>query len=226
MTMHDSHDPHDSRNPTNYAPQVQHFLQHPNPLIQSIAEGYTHGAFLMDNGDGVRWYDVLKRAVVPLSEDDGLHVARRLRREFKRFEYRKNAAFAQVLQGCRGQLEGSPARSGEWITDELGEIYLQLHRARLAHSFEVWQDGELAGGILGLSLGGAFIAESKFHRVTNASKVALIALAKHLQQLGFCLLDAQIQNPHLETLGVYEIDAEVYEERLHVALQKDVHYVL
>lgn len=116
-------------------------------------------------------------------------------------------------------------RSGEWITDELGEIYLQLHRARLAHSFEVWRDGELAGGILGLSLGGAFIAESKFHRVTNASKVALIALAEHLQQLGFCLLDAQIQNPHLETLGIYEIDAEIYEQRLHIALQKDVHYI-
>lgn len=113
-------------------------------------------------------------------------------------------------------------RDGEWISDELAEMYSHLHATGLAHSFEVWQDGELAGGILGLALGGAFIAESKFHRVTNASKVALIQLAAHLHRQGFSLFDAQIQNPHLARLGVHEISAKTYRSKLALALAQDV----
>ncbi|ACO45859.1 leucyl/phenylalanyl-tRNA--protein transferase [Deinococcus deserti] len=203
-------------------PGAETFLHHADPLTREIARGYASGAFLMDNGDGLQWYAVGGRAVVPLTEAQGLHVSRRLRRELARFEVRRDTAFDEVIAGCRGELSGSPPRDGQWISDELTVIYRQLHATGLAHSFEVWRDGVLAGGVLGLALGGAFIAESKFHRVSNASKVALVQLAAHLHARGFTLLDAQIQNPHLETLGVFEIDDADYARRLEVALKQNV----
>ncbi|GAA0511740.1 leucyl/phenylalanyl-tRNA--protein transferase [Deinococcus depolymerans] len=203
-------------------PPARTFLTHPDPLTREVARHYASGAFLMDNGDGLMWYSVENRAVVPLTEADGLHVARRLRRDLKRFEPRVDTAFPDVLAGCRGDLPGSAPRDGEWISDELAALYLHLHAQGLAHSFEVWRGGELAGGVLGLALGGAFIAESKFHRVTNGSKAALIHLAAHLHARGFILLDAQIQNPHLETLGVREIGTERYGALLGAALPLDV----
>lgn len=202
---------------------AQHFLMHPDRLTREIARGYAQGAFLMDNhGNGVQWYGVENRAIVPLTEQDGLHIARRLRRELPKFEVRLNSAFSDVVQGCRGLLPGAPARSGEWISPEMVNIYHHLRQSGFAHSFEVWRGGELAGGVLGMVMGGAFIAESKFHRVPNASKVALIRLAQHLHEQGFVLLDAQIQNEHLQTLGVYEISGQAYEELLARALVLDV----
>lgn len=203
-------------------PAARTFLQHPDPLTREIAEGYAGGSFLMDNGDGLRWYGVPGRALVPLTEDAGLHVARRMRRELKHFRPSVDLAFDEVIAGCRGHLPGSPERDGEWISDELVEIYQHLHTTGLAHSFEVWQGDELAGGVLGLTLGGAFIAESKFHRLTNGSKAALIHLAEHLDRQGFALLDAQIQNPHLATLGVYEVTDKEYRRLLRRALALDV----
>lgn len=203
-------------------PAARTFLTHPDPLTREVARNYAGGAFLMDNGDGLQWYSVEGRAVVPLTEADGLHVARRLRRDLKHFEPRVDTAFAQVVAGCRGELPGSPPRDGEWISDELADLYTHLHAQGLAHSFEVWRGGELAGGVLGLALGGAFIAESKFHRVTNASKAALILLAAHLHARGFTLLDAQIQNPHIETLGVREVDSDTYGALLGAALPLNV----
>lgn len=203
-------------------PPASHFLQHPDPLTREVARGYAAGAFLMDGGDGVEWYSARTRALVPLSEEEGLHVARRLRRELGRFEVRVDTAFAEVVEGCRGRLPGSPPRDGEWISPPLAAVYAHLHRTGLAHSFEVWRGEELAGGVLGLSLGGAFLAESKFHRVTNASKVALIRLAEYLRARGFTLLDAQVQNPHLARLGVYEVGEREYARRLRSALALDV----
>ncbi len=200
-------------------PTAAHFLRHPDPLTREVAQHYASGAFLMDNGDGVQWYSVPGRALVPLTEDAGLHIARRLRRELPRFEVRVDTAFGEVIEGCRGQLVGTPPRDGEWISPELAELYGHLHDTGLAHSFEVWREGELAGGVLGLVLGGAFIAESKFHRVTNASKVAVVRLAEHVRARGFILLDAQIQNPHLETLGVYEVTDREYAPLLAAALR-------
>ncbi|SMB92002.1 leucyl/phenylalanyl-tRNA--protein transferase [Deinococcus hopiensis] len=202
-------------------PPASAFLQHPDPLTREVARGYASGAFLMDNGDGVQWYGVDTRALVPLTEADGLHVARRLRRELDRFEVRVDSAFGDVVEGCRGRLPGAPERDGEWISPPLAAMYAHLFDSGLAHSFEVWRDGELAGGILGLALGGAFIAESKFHRVTNASKAALVRLAGHLHAQSFTLLDAQIQNPHLARLGVYEVGGKEYRRRLREALERE-----
>ncbi|MFC5847448.1 leucyl/phenylalanyl-tRNA--protein transferase [Deinococcus petrolearius] len=203
-------------------PTADAFLHHPDRLTREVARAYAQGAFLMDNGDGPQFYGVERRALVPLTEATGLHVARRLRRELPHFETRLDTAFAAVVEGCRGRLPGSPPRDGEWISDELAAVYHHLHGTGLAHSFEVWRGGELAGGVLGLALGGAFIAESKFHRVTNASKAALVLLAGHLHARGFTLLDAQIQNSHIATLGVYEVPAAQYRPLLGRALALEV----
>lgn len=203
-------------------PTAAAFLNHPDPLTREVAHAYAQGAFLMDNGEGVQLYTVENRALVPLSEEAGLHVSRRMRRDLRHFEPRLDTAFADVVLGCRGRLEGSPERDGEWISDELSEMYAHLHHTGLAHSFEVWQGGELAGGVLGIVLGGVFFAESKFHRVTNASKAALIYLAHYLRGQGFTLLDAQIQNKHIATLGVYEVASAEYGPLLRRALRQDV----
>ncbi|MFC3834746.1 MULTISPECIES: leucyl/phenylalanyl-tRNA--protein transferase [Deinococcus] len=203
-------------------PTARHFLSHPDTTTREVARGYARGAFLMDNGDGVQWYSVDRRAVVPLTREGGLHISRRLARELKHFEPRIDTSFEEVLAGCRGHLPGSPPRDGEWISPELADLYRHLHGTGLVHSFEAWRDGELAGGVLGIALGGAFIAESKFHRVTNGSKAALILLAAHLHTQGFTLLDAQIQNPHLAMLGVYEIASSEYRRQLQEALRLDV----
>ena len=200
-------------------PSAAPFLNHPDALTREVARAYAQGAFLMDNGDGMQFYTVEDRALVPLTEEDGLHVSRRLRRDLKHFEPRVDTAFDDVVLGCRGRLPGAPERDGEWISDELAATYHHLHGTGLAHSFEVWQGGELAGGVLGIVLGGVFFAESKFHRVTNASKAALIHLAAHLHARGFTLLDAQIQNSHIATLGVYEVNADAYAGRLRRALR-------
>lgn len=203
-------------------PSAEAFLNHSDPLTRQAAHYYSQGAFLMDNGDGVRFYGVENRALVPLTEADGLHVSRRLRRELGRFEPRIDTAFMDVVSGCRGTLPGAPARNGEWISDELTLIYAHLHHTGLAHSFEVWRGGELAGGVLGIVLGGVFFAESKFHRVTNASKAALVLLAEHLHRQGFTLLDAQILNSHIATLGVYEMGQAEYAPLLKKALTQEV----
>lgn len=205
-------------------PSAEAFLNHPDPLTRQVAQFYAQGAFLMDNGDGVRFYGVENRALVPLTEAEGLHIPRRLKRELGHFEPRLDSAFAEVIAGCRGLLPGAPPRDGEWISEELTAFYLHLHETGLSHSFEVWQDGQLAGGVLGIALGGVFFAESKFHRVTNASKVALVLLAEHLHRQGFTLLDAQIQNSHIAKLGVYEVDDQTFQAKLQAALQLDVKY--
>ena len=122
-----------------------------------------------------------------------------------------------MLAGCRDRPQDET-----WISDELAEIYRHLHRTGLVHSFETHQGGQLAGGVLGLVLGGAFIGESMFHSVTHASKVALVQLSRHLSAQGFTLLDAQIQNPHLERFGTYEVGGAAYRRLLKQALGKTV----
>ena len=201
-------------------PTAEHFLNHPDPLTRRVAAGYAAGSFLMDNGDGLQWYGVGKRALVPLGT--GLHVPRSLNRQIGKFQVAIDLDFAGVLAGCRDR-----PTDETWISDELAAIYLHLHATGLAHSFETWQQGDsgelrLAGGVLGLVLGGAFIGETMFHSVTHASKVALVQLSRHLTAQGFVFLDAQIQNPHLARFGTYEIGGAAYTKLLKEALGRDV----
>lgn len=194
-------------------PAADAFLKHSDPLTAEVARGYARGGFLMDNGDGLRWYGVSRRALVPLGE--ALHIPRRLARELGRFELRLDADFPGVLAGCANRPE-------TWISAELAGIYSHLHRSGLVHSFEAWRGGELAGGVLGLALGGAFIGESMFTRLAGGSKAALIGLSRHLTARGFTLLDAQVQNPHLARFGTFEVSGAEYRRLLDRALKQDV----
>ena len=192
-------------------------LNHPDPLTREVARGYAGGAFLMDNGQGLEWYSSARRALVPLGS--AIHVPRSLRRQLGRFEVRLNQDFPGVLAGCM-------ARRETWISPELAGIYLHLNQTGLVHSFETWQGGTLAGGVLGLALGGAFIGESMFHAVTDGSKVALVRLSRHLSCRGFGVLDAQMQNPHLVQFGTYEITPGEYADLLQDALKRDTSLTL
>ncbi|MER3481929.1 MAG: leucyl/phenylalanyl-tRNA--protein transferase [Meiothermus sp.] len=166
--------------------------------VEGIINLYARGYFLMDNGDGLGWYRSRVHALIPL--DSRFHIPKSLRRALNsgRFQSRINGDFAGTLEGC------AHSHGETWISEELKGIYLELHRAGYAHSFETWTDGALAGGILGIAVGGAFIGESMFYRVPEASKVAMVRLVEHLRGRGFGLFDAQIQNPHLQRFGAYE----------------------
>jgi leucyl/phenylalanyl-tRNA--protein transferase len=180
---------------------------------EGVELAYRHGIFPMaDEQSGeVLWFRPDPRAIIPL---DGLHVSRSLARTIRRalFEVRVDTDFAGVMRGCADRPEGS------WISERFIEVYGALHRAGKAHSVEVWREGRLAGGAYGVALGGAFMAESMFHRVTDASKVALAALVERLRERRFTLLDVQYVTPHLESLGAVEITRREYERRLEGAL--------
>ncbi|PYE55287.1 leucyl/phenylalanyl-tRNA--protein transferase [Deinococcus yavapaiensis] len=187
-----------------------------DPLVAELVRGYAAGAFLMDNGDGLRWYTSRRRALVPL--DDRFHAPTSLRRALPKFEVRIDADFEGVVEGCA-------RREETWISDELRGIYRLLHAAGVAHSYETWRDGELAGGVLGLALGGAFIGESMFHARTDASKVALVRLVEHLRARSFTVFDAQIQNPHLARFGTFEVSEKEYLRTLREALTSAATFV-
>jgi leucyl/phenylalanyl-tRNA---protein transferase len=183
-----------------------------------LVSAYASGWFPMavDEGD-IRWYSPDPRGIIPL---DGFHVPSRLARVMRsgRFRIAIDTAFEAVMRGCaetdRGDEEG-----GTWIDAEILESYCALHAAGLAHSVEVWQGAMLAGGLYGVALGGAFFGESMFHRVTDASKVALVALVERMRARGFTLLDVQWVTEHLKQFGAVEIPRRQYLRRLDVALR-------
>ena len=187
--------------------------------VRGIVEGYRQGYFLMDNGDGLAWYSSPRHALIPL--DDRFHIPGSLRRVLnaKKFEVRINQDFPGVIKGC-----AHAHRKETWISAELEFIYAALHRAGYAHSFETWQDGKLAGGILGVALGAAFIGESMFYHQPDASKVAMVRLVEHLLKRGFQLFDAQIMNPHLARFGAFEMAEEPFGQLLHAALLKQTSF--
>lgn len=182
----------------------------------TLIAAYRSGLFPMGLGRVGRgtmgWWSPDPRGVLPL---DGMQVTRSLRRSRRRFEIRVDTAFEQVISAC-----ADPSRSGRWITDPVARAYLRLHELGWAHSVECWREGALAGGLYGVAVGGLFAGESMFHRHTDASKVALLALVELLAADGDRrrLLDVQWRTPHLATLGVIEIPRAEYLERLHKAL--------
>jgi leucyl/phenylalanyl-tRNA---protein transferase len=180
---------------------------------EGVLLAYRHGIFPMadERSSEVLWFRPDPRAVIPL---DGFHVSRTLARTLRRriFEVRVDTDFEGVMRGCADRPEGT------WISERFVEVYGALHRAGTAHSVEAWRGGRLAGGAYGLALGGAFMAESMFHRERDASKVALAALVHRLLERGFALLDVQYLTPHLESLGAVEITRREYERRLQHAL--------
>lgn len=158
----------------------------------------------------VTWHRPKGRAILPL---DAFHASRSLRALLRRrpFEVTFDRAFADVVDACAD-------RPSTWISGEFKAIYGELHAQGKAHSVEVWVDGELAGGLYGVHLGGAFFAESMFHRRTNMSKVALAELVSRLRAQGFALLEVQYLTEHLVQFGVIEIPDRTYRVLLKQSL--------
>lgn len=179
---------------------------------ETLLDAFRHGIFPWPDGRRLWWWSPDPRCVIPL---DGFHVSRSLRRTLRsgRLRWTTDQAFPDVMGACADRAEGT------WITPAYAEAFLRLHELGHAHSLEVWDtDGVLAGGVYGLALGGAFMAESMFHRLTDASKVALYHLVELLRARGFTLLDAQLPTPHLESLGGVTISRDEYLARLMAAL--------
>lgn len=180
-----------------------------------LISAYAQGIFPMGMDDGsIGWFSPDPRGIVPLDE---FIVPRRLARVMRqgKFEIAIDRGFEAVMRACAADRE-----DGTWISEEIIESYVALHRRGLAHSVEAWQDGVLAGGLYGVHLGGAFFGESMFHRVTDASKVALVALVDRLNANGFTLLDTQWTTPHLEQFGAIEIPKDEYLSRLASAFAR------
>jgi leucyl/phenylalanyl-tRNA--protein transferase len=163
-------------------------------------------------GDPTYWFCPVSRGVLPL---DGLVVSRSLRRATRDFEIRVDTAFEEVVDAC-----ADPGREAGWIDEDIKAAYLRLHELGWAHSVEAWQGDRLAGGLYGVAIGGLFAGESMFHRVRDASKVALVGLVGLLRDeyAEDRLLDVQWRTPHLASLGVVEITRATYLRRLSMAL--------
>ncbi len=180
---------------------------------------YAQGYFPMPHPESgeILWFHPDPRAILPLEH---FHVSRSLRRRLRQaeFEVTLDKDFAGVLDGCA-------ARKETWINELFKRTYGELHAQGDAHSVEVWQGGKLVGGVYGVALAGAFFAESKFHRVTDASKIALLGLVEHMKMRGMTLLEVQFITPHLKSLGVMEITRAQYMRRLRAALDKKVTFL-
>jgi len=185
----------------------------PEILLRAYAAGIFPMAESADDPE-LFWVDPKRRGIIPL---DAFHIPRRLRRLVRQnaFEVRCDSAFEEVMRGCA---ESSDKRPNTWINDEILELYAGLFERDAAHSVECWHEGELVGGLYGVSLGAAFFGESMFSRVTDASKVALVHLVARLRHGGYRLLDTQFLTPHLAQFGAIEISRARYHRLLADAL--------
>jgi leucyl/phenylalanyl-tRNA--protein transferase len=187
---------------------------------ERLLDAYRHGIFPWpaSERDPMLWFSPHPRAILPL---DGLHVSRRLERTRRsgKFHLRRDTEFAGVIAGCSAGRD-----HGTWLTPAMIAAYTELHRLGHAHCVEAWHDGRLAGGVYGVAVGGAFAAESMFHRERDASKVALAGLVEHLNAQGFILLDVQQWTPHTGRLGAIEIPRREFLVRLAEASKLAVQF--
>jgi leucyl/phenylalanyl-tRNA--protein transferase len=187
-----------------------------------LLDAYRHGIFPwpLDEAMPIAWWSPDPRAILEL---DGLHVSRRLRRTLRsgKFQVTCDQDFAGVIRGCaaaRGRLGHT------WITKAMIRAYTRMFELGHVHSVEAWHEGRLAGGVYGVAIGGLFAAESKFYRVRDASKVALVHLVSHLAARGYVLLDIQQHTPHTARLGAIEIPRKKYLSRLAEAIALPVSF--
>lgn len=176
---------------------------------ERLLAAYSSGIFPWYNeGFPILWWSPNPRAVLSARE---LHVSRSLERRLRRrdFALTWNLAFGDVIRACGEQRKG-----GTWIVPEMRRAYQRLHQQGHAHSVEVWQENRLVGGLYGVQCGGVFAAESMFHRITDASKIAVVAASRSLHRAGILVFDVQFATPHLRSLGVKEISREDYLTRV------------
>lgn len=206
-------------NPDAAFPPTRMALDSPNGLLawggglepERLLAAYRLGIFpWYSEGQPILWWSPAPRCVI---RPERVHLSSRTRRRFNsgRYELTLDRAFDEVIAAC-----AAPRRDdeGTWITPEMVAAYTALHRMGHAHSLEVWQEGELAGGIYGLAIGGVFFGESMFSRRTDGSKIALVALCRLLAKHGFGLLDGQVETPHLMRMGAERMDRAAFEAEL------------
>ncbi|PKR55295.1 leucyl/phenylalanyl-tRNA--protein transferase [Thalassospira marina] len=182
-----------------------------------LIRAYSVGLFPMAESHDdptLYWIDPEWRGVIPL---ESFHVPRSLRKAVRKgeFDIRVDSNFAATIAACAATTDN---REETWINKGIRDAYCHLHEMGCAHSIEAWQDGQLVGGLYGVSLGQAFFGESMFSRATNASKIALVHLVALMRQGGYRLLDTQFVNDHLKQFGVIEISREKYRGQLAQAL--------
>lgn len=189
---------------------------------EQLLNAYAQGVFPMGDDQGrLAWYTADPRGIIPL--DDRFHIPRSLTPLLNRpsITLQINFDFPAVMRACM-QPRAKDARlgrtRGSWITPELIAAYTQLHELGFAHSVEIWQDGVLAGGLYGVTLGAAFFGESMFHVRRDASKIALVRLVQRLRDRQFMLLDSQATTPHLRKFGCYDVPAHAYRKMLDRAI--------
>lgn len=182
-----------------------------------VLNAYRNAIFPMGHDDGIiRWYSPDPRCIFDF---DYFHVPRRLMRTYRsgKFEMKVNQNFDQVMKLCA-------KREDTWITDEIFRVYNELHQDGHAHSVEAYYENDLVGGLYGVSVGGAFMGESMFHTVRDASKISLVYLVERMKERGFVLLDSQYITNHLAIFGAILIPRTEYINRLDFALTLDCRF--
>lgn len=212
-------------------PDTRNALDEPNGLLavggglepERLLRAYRQGIFpwYPKHSEHVLWWSPAPRCVI---FPPRVHLSRRTRRRFNsgRYTLSLNRAFREVIRACAAPRAGEP---GTWITPEMERSYTLLHEKGHAHSLEVWLDGELAGGIYGLAMGAVFFGESMFSRATDGSKIALVALCRLLVKQGIELLDCQVGNPHLYSMGAEDLPRDAFESLLTRLLDEPDRFV-
>ncbi|RRW16616.1 leucyl/phenylalanyl-tRNA--protein transferase [Stutzerimonas stutzeri] len=206
-------------------PPLETALREPNGLLaaggdlrpERLLAAYRHGCFpWYQEGQPLLWWSPDPRTVL---FPDELHVSRSLRKRMRHGDYRVtfDKAFAEVIQGCAGPRSYA---DGTWITTPMQDAYIRLHELGVAHSVEVWQQGQLVGGLYGIAMGELFFGESMFSRATDASKVGFVTLVERLREWGFALIDCQMPTRHLESFGARSIPRAAFAEALAMHLDR------
>lgn len=207
-------------------PAIERALVEPQGLLAvggdlsptRLINAYRQGIFPWYSDDQpILWWSPAPRCVI---YPHAVHVSRRLRRRYNQgqFSLTVDQSFSEVIEACA---EPRPDDAGTWITKEMKAAYIRLHKMGIAHSVEIRIDDELVGGIYGLSLGRMFFGESMFSKREDASKIALVSLCRQLREWGFVLLDCQVANPHLLSMGAEEISRQDFSRHLKTAFETD-----
>lgn len=206
-------------------PPLEDALRDPDGLIAAggdlqparILHAYSRGIFpWYSPGEPILWWSPDPRCVLFTDE---LHISRSMRKWLKQHPYRitTNAAFREVMAACAAP---RPKQSGTWINQDIQDAYCSLHGQSLAHSIEIWDKDTLVGGLYGVCIGRMFFGESMFSRAENTSKLAFITLSQYLHSQGFSIIDCQVYNPHLETLGARCIPRQVFIEMIEEQMRQ------
>ncbi|WP_428034904.1 leucyl/phenylalanyl-tRNA--protein transferase [Amphritea sp.] len=214
---------------SNDFPPITQALEEPNGLLAAggdlsgnrLIEAYRHGIFpWFSPGEPILWWSPDPRCTLTPGQ---IHISRSLRKAIRstEFEITFDRAFAEVIAACAAPRSYS---DGTWISTPMQKAYTQLHQQGIAHSVELWQNGKLTGGLYGIAMGRLFFGESMFSRATNTSKIAFAFLARQLEKWGYALIDCQVENNHLTSLGAGCISRAEFKQYLDQHLEAELNH--